>query len=95
MSKKHTIIVSDEVENALKKKALKDGNTVSDLLRNQVDYYVACALYDDLNENDPINTPDLSIKERLEVMAICTNEGIEAGREKVTEILLARREIPE
>ena len=87
MSKDYTITVSDEVEKALQKKATYDGITSDELLQNQLDYYVACALYNDFDPNSPINTPNLSIKGRLEVFAIYTNNGIEAGRIKVTEIL--------
>ena len=90
MSKNHTIAVSDEVEAALIKKSTKDGITVSELLHKQIEYYLACALHDDLDPNNPINTPGFSIRERLEVIAICTNQDIDAGRAKVTEILAAR-----
>ena len=90
MSKNYSVTVSDEVEAALQKKATKDRITVIQLIQNQVEYYLACALFNDLDSNNPINTPLLSIKERLEVMAICTNQGINAGRDKVTEILSSR-----
>ena len=87
MSKNHTITVSDEVEAALQQKSLKDGITVIELLNRQVLYYLACALYDDLDQNDPINTPRLSIVQRLEVIAVATTQGNKKARLKVIEIL--------
>lgn len=90
MSKDYVYHASDEVETALKKKAAKDDITDDALFQKQMDYYISCALYDDFDPNTPINTPKLSIRERLEVYAEGTNNGIEAARAKVTAILASR-----
>jgi len=87
MPNNHTITVSDEVEAALQKKAAADGITVIELLQKQLDYYVGCALYDHFAPNTPINTPGLSIKDRLEVHATGVNSGEDAARAKVIELL--------
>ncbi len=90
MSKDHIITVSDDVEAALQKKATKDGITADELLQNQLEYYIGCALYADFDPNAPINCPGLSITERLEVYAEGVNKDEAAARAKVTEILAAR-----
>lgn len=90
MSENHTITVSDEVETALIKKAAHDGITADELLTNQVKYYLACALFNDLDCRNPINTPELSIQERLDVIAVTYNQGFDAGVDKVAEILASR-----
>ena len=87
MPKNYTITVSDEVEKALQSKATYDGITTQALIESQLDYYIACALHDSFDPNTPINTPGLSIKDRLEVYAIGTNSGENAARTKVTELL--------
>ncbi len=83
----YTITVSDEVEAALQKKAASDGITTQKLVEYQVDYYMACALHDHLDPNHPVNTPGLSIKNRLEVFAEGVNKGEAAARTKVTLLL--------
>ena len=90
MSKNYTITVSDEVEAALQKKAAYDGITAKALIQNQLEYYIGCALYADFDPNAPVNTPGLSIKERLEVYAEGVNKGEAAARTKVTSILASR-----
>lgn len=87
MSTDHIITVSDEVEKALIKKAEYDGITIKKLLENQVLYYLACALFNDLECGNPINTKELSIKERAEVISVTYNQGFDAGVAKVAEIL--------
>lgn len=87
MSKDYTITVSDEVELALQKKASYDGITTQALIEAQLDYYMACALHEHLDPNHPINTPGLSIKDRLEVYAEGINNDENAARAKVTKIL--------
>ncbi len=87
MPKNYTITVSDEVEAALKKKAESDNITTQEFIENQLDYYIACALHKQFDPNVPINTPGLSIQERLEVYATGVNDGEAAARAKVTEIL--------
>ena len=86
----HTITVSDEVEKALQKKAQHDGITAQKLIEQQLNYYIGCALYDDFDPNVPINTPGLSIPEKLEVYAVGVNQDESAARAKVTEILNSR-----
>ncbi len=90
MSKEYTITVSDEVEKALQKKAAYDHITTDELLQHQLEYYIGCALYDSFDPNAPINTPGLSITERLEVYAEGVNKGEDAARVEVTRILAAR-----
>lgn len=80
----HTISVSADIEKALGKKATDDGTTVAKLLQYQVEYYLACALHKHLDPNHPINTPNLSIRDRLEVFAEGVNNGEDAARAMVT-----------
>lgn len=87
MTKKYTITVTDEVNAALKKKATEDGITPKELLQGQLEYYVACALYDHFDPNTPINTPGLTIHDRLTVHAVGVEQGENAARAKVLEIL--------
>ena len=86
MSKNYTIVISDEVESALIHKAEADGITTQELVESQIDYYLACALHDHLDPNHPVNTPGLSIKDRLEVYAIGVNEDEAAARTRITEL---------
>lgn len=86
----YTITVSDEVNNALIKKAAVDGITPQQVVENQLIYYIGCALYDSFNHAAPINTPGLSIRERIEVYAAGVNSGEQAARAKVDEILNSR-----
>jgi hypothetical protein len=90
MSKEYTIIVSDEVEAALQKRAVAKETDTQSLVDEQMKYYIGCSLYDFFDPNAPINTPRLSIEERLEVYAVGVNDGEEAARAKVTDILDAR-----
>lgn len=94
MPKNYTITVSDEVEKALQKKATYDGITTQELLQGQLEYYISCALYDDFDPNVPINTPGLSIQDRLEVYAVGVNDGEAAARTKVTAILDSMQATP-
>ena len=87
MPKDYTITVSDEVNNALVKKASDDGITVQELIDSQLIYYIGCALYDSFPQVAPVNTPGLSIPERIEVYAAGVNSGEAAARAKVDEIL--------
>ena len=86
----YTLTITDEVNAALEKKAAMDDITPQELLQSQVEYYLGCALYDCMGLNHPINTPGLSIAERLEVYAIGVNEGEKAAHDKVDEILASR-----
>ena len=86
----YIITVSEEVEKALQKKASVDGITAQELIKKQLDYYIACALYDHFDPNVQINTPNLSIKERLEIYAVGVNSGEKAARDKVNMILSLR-----
>lgn len=90
MSKEYTITVSDEVESALQKKATYDNINTQSLIENQLYYYIACALYDSFPKIHPVNTPGLSIQERLEVYSVGVNGGEQAARDKINEILLSR-----
>ena len=86
----YIITVSEEVEKALQKKASVDGITAQELIKKQLDYYIACALYDHFKPSAPVNTPGLTIKERLEVYAVGVNSGEQAARDKVSDILSNR-----
>ena len=83
----HIITVSDEVEKALAKKAQDDGISTAALIQKQLEYYIGCALCKHFDPNHAINTPKLSIEERLEVYAEGVNNDESAARAKVTEIL--------
>ncbi len=82
-----TINVSDEVDKAIQKKAAADGITEDELIQNQLEYYIACALYRSFPPNTPVNCPGLSITDRLEVYAVMVNDGEEAARQKVRVLL--------
>ena len=86
----YTITLSDEVDAAIIKKAAYDGITPDELIQGQMEYYIGCALYADFDPNAPVNTPGLSIRERLEVYAEGVNNDEAAARAKVTAILAAR-----
>jgi len=86
----YTIEVTDEVEAALRKKADTDGITTQKLVEQQMDYYIACSLHDHMNPSAPVNTPGLSIKERLQVYAVGVNEGEQAARDLAASILTSR-----
>ncbi len=90
MSKDYTHTVSDLVEAALQKKATQDGITTQELLDNQIDYYVACALYDSFPTASPVNAPDCTIQERQEVFAELVVNGEHAARTMVDEIRAAK-----
>ncbi len=90
MPNNYTIIVSDEVDSAIKKKAARDNITPDALIQTQLEYYIGCALYRDFDPNSPVNCPGLTITERLEVYAEGENKDEAAARVKVTSILAAR-----
>ncbi len=87
MPNPYTITVSLEVEKALKKKSAADGITEDELIQNQLEYYIACALYKSFDPNTPLNTTGLSIHDRLEVYAVLVNDGEAAARQKVRDLL--------
>ncbi len=80
MSKEYKHIVSDLVESALQKQAIKEGTTTQELLDKQIDYYVACSLYSSFPTASPVNAPDCSIKERLQVAAEQVVNGEQSAR---------------
>jgi len=80
MSKKYTITVTDEVEAALQKVAAKDGITTQEVVEHQLNYYIGCALYENIESEVPLNTPGLGPKERTEAYAIAVNKGIDEAK---------------
>ena len=90
MPKDYTITVSDEVEAALQKVALVGNITSQAVIEAQLDYYIACSLYDHFRPNSPINTSELSISERLEVYAVMVNSSEQAARDTADALITAR-----
>jgi len=90
MATQYVYDASDLIQAAMESKALKGGITAQQLFTKKVEYYIACDLYDGMGLNTAINTPGLSIQERLVVFAVGELSGEQAARDKVEEILASR-----
>ena len=83
MNVPYTVQVPEAVDTALTALATQKETTKEAILEDQLFYYLACSLGDEVDPNNGINTPGLSMKDRAEAWAIYFNEGREAATQFV------------